>query len=97
LATQDASLEGLKVYKVDGSYRVIANKDTIVSVEIYDFTGKLINKVNPNTSYYNIDSKLMKNGVYLLKVKSKTKELHQNVILLNTLVLKPLKDYSVIL
>ena len=81
LATHDASLEGLKVYKVDGGYRVIANKDTIISVEIYDFTGKLINKVNPNTSYYNIDSKLMKNGVYLLKVKSKTKELHQKIIL----------------
>lgn len=81
LATQDASLEGLKVYKVDGGYRVIANKDTIISVEIFDFTGKLINKVNPNTSYYNIDSKLMKNGVYLLKVKSKTKELHQKIIL----------------
>lgn len=81
LATHDTSLEGLKVYKVDGGYRVIANKDTIISVEIYDFTGKLINKVKPKTSYYNIDSKLMKNGVYLLKVKSKTKELQQKIIL----------------
>ena len=73
-------MQGIKIYKVETGYRIIANQDVITAIELWDMSGKLIKSIKPNTTDYNFETQSLQKGVYLMKVKSKKKELQQKII-----------------
>ena len=81
LSNHEVNVQGIKIYKVETGYRIIANQDVITVIELWDMSGKLIKSITPNTTDYNFETQSLQKGVYLMKVKSKKKQLHQKIIL----------------
>lgn len=68
LAADHAVKEELAVYR-DGSDFVVKAKDSnITDLEVFDMAGRLLYKAKPNSRQALIDSGMLSNGVYLLKI-----------------------------
>ena len=80
LSNHEVNVQGIKIYKVETGYRIIANQDVITAIELWDMSGKLIKSITPNTTDYNFETQSLQKGVYLMKVKSKKKQLQQKII-----------------
>ena len=68
LATGDTGKDELMVYKDGQDFVVAAKAKKITGLEVYDLLGRMILKSAPNSLKFIIDSSLMPNGVYLLKI-----------------------------
>ncbi|WP_447951986.1 T9SS type A sorting domain-containing protein [Chryseobacterium koreense] len=68
LAAEGAVKDELMVYKDGQDFVVAAKAHKITGLEVYDLLGRMILKSAPNSLKFNVDSSLMPNGVYLLKI-----------------------------
>ncbi|MDQ0476862.1 T9SS type A sorting domain-containing protein [Chryseobacterium sp. MDT2-18] len=68
LVTDNKVKEGVVVYR-DGSDFIITSKnEKMTGIEIYDTSGKLISKLQPNSTKVLIPAERMSNGLYVLKI-----------------------------
>ncbi|WHF53073.1 T9SS type A sorting domain-containing protein [Chryseobacterium gotjawalense] len=68
LVTDSTTREELVVYRDGTSFVVKAQNTNIKDLELYDLTGRLLYKVQPNSTTAVIDSGFMVNGIYILKI-----------------------------
>ena len=68
LATDLTVKEELAVYREGNDFVVKAQNINITNLEVFDMTGRLINKSKPNSKKAVINAELLSNGVYLLKI-----------------------------
>ncbi|KMQ71115.1 T9SS type A sorting domain-containing protein, partial [Chryseobacterium koreense] len=80
LATGGGAKETLLVYRDGTDFVVKAQSQEITGLEVYDGTGRLILKTAPNATKATIDSSVMVNGVYMLKIDQRGKVTTRKVI-----------------
>ena len=80
LATGGGTKETLLVYRDGTDFVVKAQSQAITGLEVYDGTGRLILKTAPNATKATIDSSVMVNGVYMLKIDQRGKVTTKKVI-----------------
>ncbi|ACU08393.1 protein containing immunoglobulin-like domain [Flavobacteriaceae bacterium 3519-10] len=80
LATDSAVKEELQVYRDGTNFVVKAQRTNIDDVEVYDLSGRLLQKLKPKSTTAVIDSGLMVNGVYVLKINHNDKITVKKVI-----------------
>lgn len=67
LATTDATKSNLQIYRDAGEF-IIKATQKITNVELYDASGRLILKLNPNKEESRISANQLLNGVFILKI-----------------------------
>lgn len=67
LATNNTT-ENLIIYKDGSDFIIKAKSKKITEVEVYDSSGRMINKIKPNSTIVVINSEKLNNGIYILKV-----------------------------
>ncbi|WP_234109126.1 GEVED domain-containing protein [Chryseobacterium sp. R2A-55] len=68
LATDGKVKESLQVYRDGTDFVVKSQSQEITGLEVYDSAGRMILKTAPNSMKATIDSSVMVNGVYVLKI-----------------------------
>lgn len=68
LATDAAVKEDIQVYRDGTDFVVKARSKKITGLEIYDASGRLIKQMQPDRLKVTVDSEIMSNGAYLLKI-----------------------------
>ncbi|MPM81093.1 hypothetical protein SDC9_128145 [bioreactor metagenome] len=68
LATDGKTKESLVVYRDGTDFVVKSQNQEITGLEVYDGTGRLLLKTAPNSTKAAIDSAILVNGVYVLKI-----------------------------
>ncbi|OWK73518.1 hypothetical protein CBW16_08370 [Flavobacteriaceae bacterium JJC] len=68
LATDAAVKEDIQVYRDGTDFVVKARSKKIARLEIYDASGRLIKQMQPDSLKVTVDSEIMSNGAYLLKI-----------------------------
>lgn len=72
LSTDDIKDKGFAIYKENKGYRIIS-AENMKSIEMYDASGKLINKIESNSKNHFIEHKNAYKGVYILKINTADK------------------------
>lgn len=72
LSTDDIKDKGFAIYKENKGYRIIS-AENMKSIEMYDASGKLINKIESNSKNHFIEYKNAYKGVYILKINTADK------------------------
>ncbi|WP_193810748.1 T9SS type A sorting domain-containing protein [Kaistella flava (ex Peng et al. 2021)] len=70
LGTDTSSKENLIIYRDGNDFVVKSSTKTISDVEVYDVSGRLLLKLNPNHKETRIDASNFVNGTYVLKITS---------------------------
>ncbi|MBU8882733.1 T9SS type A sorting domain-containing protein [Kaistella sp. DKR-2] len=68
MATDGSVKEELQVYRDGHEFVVKAQREPITDLEVFDTAGRLIYKIQPKSTKAVVDSNLMSNGVYVLKI-----------------------------
>lgn len=69
LATEATSRENLVVYRDSNDFVVKAQTKKITDLEVYDTSGRMLYKTQPNQTKAVIPAGRLSNGVYILKIK----------------------------
>ncbi|WP_447951984.1 GEVED domain-containing protein [Chryseobacterium koreense] len=80
LATDGQVKESLMVYRDGTDFVVKSQSQEITGLEVYDGTGRMILKTAPNSTTATIDSGILVNGVYVLKIDQHGKVTTKKVI-----------------
>ncbi len=71
LSTTENSISKVKIYpNPTNTNWNLSHTATIDSVELFDVTGKTIQRFTPNTTQFELDGNALSNGVYFVKIKS---------------------------
>lgn len=68
LDTKGVKKDELIVYRTGNDFVIKSTNKKISAVEVYDTSGRLILRTNPNQTEFRIDGSAMINGVYVLKI-----------------------------
>lgn len=68
LATDAIAKDELQVYRNGGDFVVVAKTKKIADLEVYDASGRLVYKTQPNDTKAIISSDRLNNGMYILKI-----------------------------
>ncbi|WP_285270303.1 T9SS type A sorting domain-containing protein [Kaistella rhinocerotis] len=80
LATDAAVKEDVVVYRDGQDFVVKAQRDPVSSVEIFDASGRMVRRVEPNSTVERLDFSAIVNGTYILKIDQKSKITVKKVI-----------------
>lgn len=80
LATDAAVKEDIVVYRDGQVFVVKAQRDPVSSVEIFDAAGRMVRRVEPNSTVARLDFSAIINGTYILKIDQKGKITVKKVI-----------------
>lgn len=80
LATDAAVKEDVVVYRDGQDFVVKAQRDPVSSVEIFDAAGRMVRRVEPNSTVERLDFSAIINGTYILKIDQKGKITVKKVI-----------------
>ena len=80
LATDAAVKEDVVVYRDGQDFVVKAQRDPVSSVEIFDAAGRMVRRVDPNSTVERLDFSAIINGTYILKIDQKGKITVKKVI-----------------
>lgn len=71
LSNLENSISKVKIYpNPTNTIWNLSHTETIDSVELFDVTGKTIQRFEPNTSQFELDGSTLSQGVYFVKIKS---------------------------
>lgn len=70
LITSDNTKDHLQVYRNGEQFIVRSNAGKIEQVEVYDVSGRLLEKVEGGRTQLNVDATGLANGIYVLKIKT---------------------------
>ena len=68
LAAGNYSKDQVKVFRDGNSFTVRSSGSKIIAIELFDATGKLVFKNNPNSFETKINSSSLLSGVYVIKI-----------------------------
>lgn len=81
LAINDFSLNSVKIFpNPTVSSWTIQSEQIIDKIELIDISGKTIQTIEPNRTYFSIDSTNLTNGIYFLKLYSSINSMVQKII-----------------
>ena len=81
LAINDFSLNSVKIFpNPTVSSWTIQSEQIIDKIELIDISGKSIQTIEPNRTYFSIDSTNLTNGIYFLKLYSSINSMVQKII-----------------
>ena len=80
LGTDNLKKDDLIVYREGTDFIVKSAKKKISDLEVYDTSGRLMTKQNPNQTEIRIDGRAMINGVYILKINQNGKITTRKII-----------------
>ena len=70
LVTSDTTKDHLQIYRNGEQFTVKSNGGIIEEVEVYDVSGRLLQKVEGGRTELNVDATGFVNGIYVLKIKT---------------------------
>ena len=73
LATDNSTKEEIQVYRDASDFVIKAQSKKLTKVELYDTSGRLILTANPNATQYRLDSQLLNEAMYILKISQNEK------------------------
>lgn len=80
LATDAAVKEDVLVYRDGQDFVVKAQRDPVSTIEIFDAAGRMVRRVEPNSTVERLDFSAIVNGTYILKIDQKSKITVKKVI-----------------
>ena len=80
MATQETNSNSLNVYGDGQDFIVSSSSKIIDEVEVFDISGRLMQKVKANATKVLIDGNALVSGVYLLKIKRSNEIISKKII-----------------
>ncbi len=80
LSTGTATKSKIEVYRDGQSFTVRSPEHPVDSLELYDSSGRMVYAVKPNKKEMSIDAGMLAEGVYILKISTKSGTVTQKIL-----------------